>query len=492
MNLHQSNGKKIASLFTAVEADPFVKVGGLGDVAYALPHALRNLHPEEIGGYKIDIRLAIPCHSSVCETVNCLLEKITFEVPTNLGLIPTIVYVTEINDLPIYIISSPLIPQETSVYSDNNYVDGLKFMFFSKATLELVNIMGWSPDIIHVNDWHTAITPHLLQIQKDKGEFPRNTKSVLTVHNLPYLGTGTEKALIDLNIPTNSNNELPPWARKLPLPFGLAKSDRIVAVSPTYSEEILTPEFGCGLETFLSTRKEALSGIINGIDTNLWNPATDNKILANFSINNINERKNNKHNLQNENNLLLDPEIPLLAFIGRLHHQKGMDLIIEALRICAETSWQAIILGKGDPVLEMQAIQLQSEFPDRIRTIIRYDSQLSHKIYAGADMLLMPSRYEPCGLAQMIAMRYGCIPIARATGGLKDTIIDFEDHVNATGFLFEEESGQALATTILKAFGVYKNKPQWHILQTNAMQKDFSWHRSALKYADLYLEMIRR
>jgi starch synthase len=479
--------EKINVLFSAVEADPFVKVGGLGDVAYALPYALRNLHPEDINNHEIDIRLVIPCHSFSCDFQDTFTERTVFDVKTAMGDIPTTAYSTEINGLPIYIISSRLIPQDTSVYTSDDYVDGLKFLFFSQATLALVKHLNWQPDIFHVNDWHTAITPYLIDLQKSNGRSEGRMKSVLTIHNLPFLGTGTEEAINDLGIPFSSNSKLPVWARKLPLPIGLSASDKIVAVSPTYANEILTPEFGCGLDKYLSMRKNSLSGIVNGIDTQLWNPATDSEILARYSIHNLYERQNNKHVLQNELKLQLDPDIPLLAFIGRMSHQKGIDLIIDGLRLLKGVPWQAIILGTGEVKLEKQALQLESEFPDNVRTLIKYDSKFSRRIYAGADMLLMPSRYEPCGLAQMIAMRYGCIPIARATGGLKDTISDVSKSLNATGFLFEEESGQALADTILKAVETYKNKPGWHIMQTKAMQKDFSWHQSALKYTRLYM-----
>ena len=487
MKAASQKGSPLSCLFTAVEADPFVKVGGLGDVAYALPHALRNLHPDEIGQRQIDVRLAIPCHSSVCDAVDHVLDKLTFTVNTHMGEINTLVYVTEINGLPIYIISSPLIPQDTLVYSNDNYIDGLKFLFFSQATLALLDHLNWKPDILHVNDWHTAITPYLLKRQISNGA-ATHTRSVLTIHNLPFLGTETETAFKDLGIPPSRDKNLPSWARKLPLPIGLANSDSIVAVSPTYAAEILTSEFGCGLEEYLGTRQDALSGIINGIDTHLWNPASDAEIFVNYSIKTLHARPNNKHTLQNEFHLNLEPGVPLLAFIGRMQKQKGVDLILEGLHLCKDLPWQAILLGKGDPLFEKNAIQLQSEFPGRVQSIIQYDSKLSRRIYAGADVLLMPSRYEPCGLAQMIAMRYGCLPLARATGGLKDTITGYhEDSAHATGFLFEEETPQALANTIQQALEVYKDQDQWHAMQVNAMRKDFSWHQSALKYAKLYM-----
>lgn len=353
--------------------------------------------------------------------------------------------------------------------------------------MQLAGALDWDLDILHVNDWHTAIIPHLLKRGKRSGIFPKKTRSILTVHNLPFMGSGTQPVLRDLDIPFSSDRKLPAWARRLPLPMGLSASDMIVAVSPTYAHEIRTPEFGNGLDGYLSTRTHTISGIINGLDTTLWNPAVDPEITAPFSIETLSARQQNKTFLQHSLQLEPKPGIPLLAFIGRMEEQKGVDLILEALASLKSLSWQAVLLGTGNSVLESNTLQLQAAFPERVRAEIKYDSRLARKIYAGADILLMPSRYEPCGLAQMIAMRYGCIPLAHATGGLIDTITDFSQGSEATGFLFENCTAKALAQTIRQAIKVFKDNTAWTRLQMNGMNKDFSWHQSALRYADLYI-----
>jgi len=482
---------QIKCLFSAVEADPFVKVGGLADVAYALPQALRSLSPEDTDGHSIDVRLVLPCHSTACLAVENIENRITFDVLTKMGPIKTIVFETAINGLPIYLISSPLIPKDTSVYSTDEYHDGLKFFFFSMASLELAKLLKWQPDIVHVNDWHTAITPHLFHHQNHSDSFFAGSKSVLTIHNLPFMGTDTEQAMKDIGIPFRNDIHLPTWARKMPLPIGLSASDQIIAVSPTYAQEILTPEFGCGLEDYLSSRKESLFGIINGIDTDLWNPETDKDIFTRYSVENVSERKNNKHALQKEMAFSLDPDIPLLIFIGRMDFQKGIDLILDGLKLCKDLPWQLIILGTGNPALETAARQFETEHPDKVRAVVRFDSKLARRMYAGADILLMPSRYEPCGLAQMIAMRYGCIPLARSTGGLRDTIIDLSANHTATGFLFAQSTKKSFADSIRKACAVYNDKPMWNMMQINGMNKDFSWHKSALSYAERYINLFR-
>ncbi|MCE5207043.1 MAG: glycogen synthase [Chloroflexi bacterium] len=489
MSEFSADRKRIKCLFTAVEADPLVKVGGLGDVAFSLPNALRNLHPDEIGGHEIDVRLILPCYSTACHSVSESSRKTHFDVMTGLGVIPTTIFMTEIKNMPVYLISSDLIPQNTSVYTSDSYKDGLKFLFFSQAALQLAITPGWDMDVLHANDWHTAIIPYLLKGGKRTGIYPKKMKSILTIHNLPFMGAGTQTALRDLGIPFSNDRKLPAWARRLPLPMGLSASDRIVAVSPSYASEIQTPEYGNDLNDFLNSRSDRLSGIINGLDTELWDPSTDHELNVQFSTQTLPDRHHNKTVLQKELALEENSDIPLLAFIGRMDQQKGIDLIIDALRLLTKQSWQAVLLGTGNTVLEKQALQLQTDFPDKVRAIIKFDSHLSRRIYGGADILMMPSRYEPCGLAQMIAMRYGCVPLAHATGGLIDTITDYGQNIDATGFLFEDCTATELAKTIKQALNVYKIKPEWIKLQRNGMKKDFSWHQSALSYANLYINI---
>jgi starch synthase len=267
-----------------------------------------------------------------------------------------------------------------------------------------------------------------------KEGFFDNTWSVLTVHNLPFMGAGTGKALRSYGLPASRSEKLPQWARHFPLPLGMLVADRITAVSPTYAQEIMTPEFGCGLQDFIQKRADKVSGILNGLDMDAWNPEKDQNIPQPFGIDSLEQRQANKGALLKEFDLDPTGDDPLFILIGRMDAQKGVDLALESFRQLPDRPWKTILLGTGDPLLEAASRELERDFPDRFRAAIRFDAQLARRMYAGADILAMPSRYEPCGLAQMIAMRYGCIPVARATGGLKDTIVDAADEDSATAF----------------------------------------------------------
>jgi starch synthase len=272
----------------------------------------------------------------------------------------------------------------------------------------------------------------------------------------------------------------------MPLPLGLWASDAIVAVSPTYGREILTQEYGCGLDDFLRSRKETVSGILNGLDTASFNPADDTALGINFDIDSLEKRAANKKLLQERLGLPREPETPLLAMVSRMDVQKGVDLVFTALKSMKRTNWQAVILGTGDPKLEEAAMQLQTLYPNRVKVETRYDAGLARQIYAGSDMFLMPSRYEPCGLSQMIAMRYGCVPVVRAAGGLNDTVIH-----RKTGFVFEKAHHMSLVAAIKAAFKVYAVREQWQTIQRAGMAQDFSWENSAKKYLELYQSIIK-
>jgi starch synthase len=272
--------------------------------------------------------------------------------------------------------------------------------------------------------------------------------------------------------------------------MGLATADHITTVSPTYAREILTPEFGCDLQDFLQTRSAAITGILNGLDEQSWDPATDPALARNFDCQRLEKREADKQALVREFVLPRTKDMPLLIMITRMDHQKGVDLAIEGLHQAAGLPWQAILLGTGESSLEAASRQMEAEFPYRVRTVIRFDSQLARRMYAGADIMLMPSRYEPCGLAQMIAMRYGCLPVARATGGLRDTVLDNQLPENSTGFLFENATPAALAAALRRAIAAYNDRENWRARQCCGMQQDFSWRRSAQAYASLYHKLL--
>lgn len=482
---------EIKVLFLAAEADPLIKVGGLADVAFSLPNSLRALSRNQLNGSRIDARLVIPCHSGACLKISKMEKIFDMQVPLQDRTIPAQVSFLNLDGLPVYGISSAYIKPDSEVYSADNSKDGLKFIFFSLATLELARNLACPPDIIHANDWHTAITAYLLNRFRPDDPFFEKTKSVITVHNLPFMGSGADKALEEFGIPPSDAEHLPAWARKLPLPMGLAAADQIVTVSPSYAKEILTPKFGSGLEGFLNTQKSKLCGIINGIEQSHWNPKDDPDITICFSAQNISPRRKNKLALIEEFSLYPDLDIPLLIFIGRMSLQKGVDIALDALKMIKNEPWQAIFLGTGDIDLENKTRQMQEGFPEYFRAIIKFDARLAKRMYAGADMLLMPSRYEPCGLAQMIAMNYGCVPIANSTGGLRDTIKNTVNDYTGSGFLFEELSAKGLAASIQRAFSFFYKSTKWVEIQKYGMNNDFSWNKSALEYTKIYQRLLR-
>lgn len=482
---------RLKVLFLAAEAEPFVKIGGLGDIAGSLPQALRALTLDDRPKFSdIDARLVIPFHGAIQRQAYPLHNEAVFEIPHVNGSIKTEVLSTIVNGVPVYLICGAPIPRDAPVYSSDKLADGNKFAFFSLAALEMAKVLKWQPNIVHANDWHTAISLYILKIQNDP--FFKYASTVLSLHNLPFLGEGTSKILDKYQIPPLETNELPEWARHMPLPLGLWSADSIVAVSPTYAQEILTPEFGSGLESFLKTRQDAITGILNGINIDRWNPARDPALEANFTKETLEIRQDNKTSLLREFGFTPDPSIPLMAMVTRLDNQKGVDLLPETLNLLSDLPWRIIILGTGLPEIEKTIHQLENNYPSRVRMAIRFDDQLSRRIYAGADMLLIPSRYEPCGLTQMFAMRYGSVPIARATGGLKDTISDNDKPASSTGFLFSNANPVDLADAIRRALKVYSEKDIWRSIQRNGMAQDFSWERSAKQYARLYFSLYDR
>jgi starch synthase len=477
-------------LFVAAEADPIIKVGGLGDVTGSLPRALQALNNGQSNGLPLDVRLALPFHHAIHGRIEKPAHVASFPVPYPGGSITAEVYGTHVDDLPVYLISGGPIDEDAPVYSLDTQKDGMKFAFFSLAVLELPKALGWTPDILHANDWHTALSVYLLHQRRAADPSLAHTRSILTVHNLPFMGGGTDQAIQAFGIPVLADSRLPDWGGNQPLPMGLATADFVTTVSPTYASEILTPEFGYGLERLLKLRSDTVTGILNGLDEALWDPKTDTSLAVNFTQKTIEKRAENKKALLQEMDLPVKMDEPLFIFIGRMDRQKGVDLAISALHQISDLPWQAVLLGTGDPGLEKAASQLAADFPDRVQAAIRFDAKLSRRMYAGGDLLLMPSRYEPCGLAQMIAMRYGCLPVARATGGLRDTVLDRKDPKKSTGFLFEDANPEAMAAALRRAHAAFCDAQSWQWRQKFAMKQNFSWQQSAEAYAHIYQHLL--
>jgi starch synthase len=475
--------KTLKILFLAAEAEPFIKVGGLADVAGSLPLALRRLSPQETHGVILDVRLVLPLHRLIRAETATMHMVTEFSVIRRAGNIPAQVYEMNMGGIPVYFINGKPISNAAAVYSPDPAPDREKYAFFALAALEMTRSMDWKPDIIHANDWHTALAVYALRSRHPDPEL-EHLRSVLTLHNLPYMGGDATDVLAAYNLKPAEDSALPNWARTQLLPLGLWAADAVVPVSPGYAREILTPDFGCGLDVFLRSRSDSITGILNGLDLAAWDPETDHGLVANFSKENLSSRAANKTALQKKLGLQEASRIPILAMIGRIDPQKGVDITLEALRQSTELAWQFVILGSSDPAIENAARALQADYPERVRAVIGYDAPLSRLIYGGADMFLMPSRYEPCGLAQMIAMRYGCVPVVHATGGLKDTVQE-----GRTGFLFPLAETGSMLEALRRALSVYANPEQWEFYQRSAMQADFSWPRSAARYADLYREL---
>ncbi|MBT3239753.1 MAG: glycosyltransferase [Chloroflexi bacterium] len=476
--------KSLKVLFMASEAMPYIKVGGLGDVAGSLPNAIYSLDA------KPDIRLIIPMHGNIDRSKFNLEMIATFSVAYEEKYLTAEVFQLKTKAAPVYFVGGELFDEASSVYLEDGNLDALRYIFFSMASLKFFELLNWKPDLIHANDWHTSPAIYAIKAKSNELFFYKDVKTLVTVHNLPYLGNQVADVFEGFGLSVPDTSDLPDWANSMALPLGMDASDKINTVSQGYAQEIQTTEFGSGLDRYLRENKNKVSGIINGLDLKAWNPNKDKFIKQTFDRKSLTERKINKLQLLSDFSLDLDPRIPLFSIISRLDNQKGIDIALAALRNLTDQSWQTVILGSGDQKIEQAAIALADEFPNRISTIIKYDEKLAHKIYAGADAILIPSRYEPCGLTQMIAMRYGCVPIARATGGLKDTIEDYYSEGRSTGFLFNEATSKACEKSISDAISIFTDQRKWRGLQLRGMQQDFSWKNSANKYLDLYQQIF--
>lgn len=471
-------------LFLAAEAEPFIKVGGLGDVAGSLPRFLRSLPAEITHGAVIDARLVLPLHAVIRAERHGLRPLLVFSVRRNGLPVSVQVMSAQFDGMPVYLLDAEPISSVGSVYSMDPSMDGEKYAFFSMAALELTRHLDWRVNVIHANDWHTALSCYALLLGRRKGEYS-GVVSVLTVHNLPFSGPPLDKQLSELNL-EEVQTGLPGWAKSRPLALGLWAADAIVAVSPTYAREIQTAVWGAGLDRYLRARHESLHGILNGIDAESFNPAVDPAIGSNYGLPTLGKRRANKIALQIRLGLPVDADVPLFSVVSRLDPQKGIDLLAAAMRKLRDLNWQAVVLGTGLPRLERAVKRLEQEFEGRVRVEIRFDAGLARQIYAGADALLMPSRYEPCGLSQMIAMRYGCLPIVSSVGGLNDSVVDGQ-----TGFHMGSPTSARLAVAVRRAVGLLADKEAWARMQRAAMAQDFSWTASASKYFGLYQQLLQ-
>lgn len=478
-------------LIASPEAVPFCKSGGLADVAGALPKELEKL------GAKVS--LILPLYKKVKrEGLKSLDLKI--RVPISNRIEEAFLWKGKTgNDVPVYFIEKDKYYDRPELYQtpEGDYSDNAeRFIFFSRAILESLKTIDLRPHLIHSNDWQTAMVPVYLKTLYRDDPFFKNTATLFTIHNLGYQGLfwHFDMHLTGLGWEYFTPEGIEFYGKINLLKGGIIFSDIINTVSRTYSKEIQTEEYGFGLDGVLRKRKDDLYGIINGIDYNEWNPASDRYIPFSYSLNDISGKAICKKALQREMGLE-DEDSPLIGMITRLTIQKGIDILSESIKDLMRLDLKLLILGEGEEAYQKILINISKRYPRRVGLRIGFDPILARKIYAGSDFFLMPSRYEPCGLGQMISLRYGTIPIARKTGGLADTIKEFSYKTYRTtgnGFLFKEYSADALLKAIKKALRFYEDKNLWRIILSNAMSSDFSWEASARKYLGLYKKAINK
>lgn len=467
-------------LIAASECYPFAKSGGLGDVIGALPKALVRRDT--------DIRVIIPKYGSIPKKFLQELKLVTtFDV--HIGCVDQYVGILSCkkDGVTYYFIDNEYYFKRSELYG--YYDDGERFVYFCRAVLECIPYIGFYPDILHCNDWQTALIPFLLKEQYARHYL--NIKTVFTIHNLRYQG---QYGFDDLKSLLNLDDfplSLEYYHRINLMKGALYSADLITTVSPTYAEEIKTPDYGEGLEGVITDISGHLLGILNGIDTKEYDPKTDPAVEVNYDFS-LAEKRKNKTALQNKLGLPENASVPVLAMVSRLVEQKGLDLIATVIHEILQSDLQLIILGTGDDKYEQLLRETAQDYPDKMRAIITFDEPLSRMIYATSDCFMIPSLFEPCGLTQMIAMRYGAVPIVRATGGLKDSVMPYDpENGTGTGFCFDHYNAHELLDTIQQAIKLYQEEPaQWDKLSHNAMLADFSWKRSAGIYLDAYRHLL--
>jgi starch synthase len=468
-------------LFATSEARPLIKTGGLADVSGALPAALRAIG--------IDCRLLLPGYPAVLAGVSEAKAVATLHGLPDATSATLLEAVIADNGVPLYILDVPeLFQREGGPYQDvagHDHPDNaLRFAVFSKAAALLASAdspLEWRPQVLHCNDWQTGLAPAYLSLSGG------TTPSVMTVHNLAYQGIfpPTDMDMVELPPECFSLNGVEYYGNLSFLKAGLFYASKLTTVSPSYAEEIRLPALGMGMQGLLNSRGGDLVGILNGIDTGEWDPSTDVYLPFEFSARAPSGKKRCKLKLQQDLNLEPGKNTPLFGVIARLAHQKGLDLILAVAEGILHRGGQIALLGTGEKALEAAFRDLGALHPGRVAAVIGYDEGLSHRIEAGADIFLMPSRFEPCGLNQLYSLRYGTVPIVHATGGLKDTVED-----GVTGFVFQEPTAHALWLAVDRALHAYADGKEWQRMMRAGMSRDFSWEKSAREYAALYQGLL--
>lgn len=469
-------------LFVTPEAYPFAVSGGLGDVSGALPAALRSRF--------LGCRVVMPLYEDIKEEYKAQMSFLgSITVPVSWRRQYCGVFEAKWGGVTYYLLDNQYYFKRKGLYG--YYDDAERFAFFSRAALEILPLIDYKPDVIHCNDWQSALVPtyyHLYYAEKSGYE---NIKTLLTIHNIQYQGKYGREILGDvLGIPEDAASLLENDGCVNILKGGIETAHAVSTVSPTYAREILDPWYSYGLDSILKERSYKLRGIINGIDVEVYNPETDGMIAANYSVENREGKAANKRALQEQMGLPVRDDVPVIGIVSRLVSQKGLDLVQYALPALMEQDIQLVILGSGDWAYESYFDEMAAKYPQKIGLKVGFIPALAHQIYAGADLFLMPSKFEPCGLAQLISLRYGTLPIVRQTGGLKDTVFDCGGE-KGNGFTFQTYNGDDMKDAVLRAVALYQNREDWNEAVTRAMNCDHSWGQSAGEYAKLYKELLK-
>ncbi|WBL14243.1 glycogen synthase GlgA [Sutcliffiella sp. NC1] len=474
-------------LFVVSECVPFVKSGGLGDVSGALPKELKNLGT--------DVRVILPKYGQISPEYKDKMENIGV-IYIQVGWRRQYCGIERliVDDVTYYFIDNEYYFNRDSLYG--HFDDGERFSFFCRAVLEIIPVISFIPEVIHCHDWHTGMVNFLLENEYKYDVRYKDIKTVFTIHNLQFQGIFPQHILGDLLGLDNryfTTEQLEFYGNVNFMKAALVSSHAITTVSPTYKNEIQTEFFGERLDGVLREKSHLLEGIVNGIDEEVYNPLNDPVIVANYSVQHTEPKYVNKQHLQKICQLPIRPEVPVISMVSRLTKQKGLDLVKHVFHEVLEEDVQFIVLGTGEDEFEQFFRQLAAQYPQKVKVVIGFNEDFAHQIYAGADCFLMPSKFEPCGLGQLIAMRYGTIPIVRETGGLNDTVFPYNEEINeGNGFSFTNYNAHDMLFTIRRAISLYKEKEVWNRLVKNAMSRDYSWASSAFKYNKLYSSLSTR
>ena len=473
-------------LFATSELQPLAGTGGLGEVCRALPLAL--------SGAGCDVRIAVPGYRQVRNSARSWPVRCKFHLPGSGDAVRILEGRLENSGVVVYVVDIPeLFDRGGGLYQAEDgmeWPDNInRFAAFSRAVVHLAlgqDGLGWQPHVLHCHDWQTGLACMLLRDE------PRRPATVFTVHNMAYAGTGDRARFDAIGLPAQlfTPEALEFYGNFSLLKGGLAGADLITTVSPSYAQEIQNPELGFGLDGLLRQRQAALVGVMNGVDYQIWDPKSDRHIPRQYNLRSLGRKRNNKLALQNTLGLRESPDAILFGVVSRLAHQKGIDLLLAAIPALTDQPVQFAILADGDPALQQALLLAARANPGRVASASGFNESLAHQIVAGADVLVMPSRYEPCGLAQLYALRYGTVPVVRNTGGLRDSIVDATSETmaagTATGIVFQNATAEALVDALRRALTMFRDKNAWLRVQKSGMKADFSWNSSAQTYLDIY------